>query len=170
MVDLGPVFAGLSPLTDKSREVGRYASADLLPGGLEDTFVPCRNMMFLTLAANRAYVLGASAIIIGVSQEDYGGYPDCRESFLTAAQAALNLGLDRKLEIIAPLVHRTKRDTVELATELDGALEALGYSHTCYAGEFPPCGHCHACLLRQRGFTAAGIRDPLVVRAQGALA
>lgn len=169
VIDLGPVFAGLSPLTNKARAVGRYVSAEVLPGGLEDTFVPARNILFLTVAANRAYVLGADAIVIGVSQEDYGGYPDCRTSFIEAMQSALNLGLDRKLEILAPLVQLDKRATVELAAGLGGALEALAYSHTCYAGEFPACGHCHACLLRQRGFDAAGVTDPLVARARVAV-
>jgi 7-cyano-7-deazaguanine synthase len=166
VIDLGPIFAGLSPLTDKSRAVGHYESAAALPGGLEDTFVPGRNILFLTVAANRAYVVGADAIVLGVSQEDYGGYPDCRKSFIEAMQAALALGLDRELEIVTPLVLLDKRATVMLATELEGALEALAYSHTCYEGEFPPCGHCHACLLRQRGFDAAGIPDPLLVRAR----
>ena len=72
-VDLGPLFAGKSPLTDLSREVEHYQSADTLPGGLEDTFVPGRNMLFLAVAANRAYVENCDSLVIWVSQEDYGG-------------------------------------------------------------------------------------------------
>lgn len=166
IIDLGPIFAGLSPLTNASREVERYASAEVLPGGLEDTFVPGRNILFLTVAANRAYTLGADALIIGVSQADYGGYPDCRADFIAAMERALSLGLDKALEIVAPLAHLDKAATVRLALELDGAMEALADSHTCYEGAFPPCGHCHACLLRARGFAELGISDPLVARAQ----
>ena len=166
-IDLGPIFAGLSPLTNSARTVERYASAEALPGGLEDTFVPGRNILFLSVAANRAYTLGADALIIGVSEEDFGGYPDCRADFIVAMEQALRLGLDTSLEILAPLARLDKAATVRLAQELDGAMEALAYSHTCYEGESPPCGACHACLLRARGFAQAGVADPLVERCAG---
>ncbi len=139
-IDLGPIFAGLSPLTNHNLELGRYASAEALPGGLEDTFVPGRNILFLSVAANRAYTLGADALVIGVSQEDFGGYPDCRADFIAAMAEALGLGLGKAMEIVAPLAHLDKAATVQLARELDGAMEALAYSHTCYAGTYPPCG------------------------------
>jgi 7-cyano-7-deazaguanine synthase len=166
IIDLGPIFAGLSPLTNRAVEVGRYESAAVLPGGLEQTFVPGRNILFLTVAANRAYVLGADVVIIGVGQEDFGGYPDCRSDFIEAMQTALSRGLGKQIEIAAPLMNLSKRETVLMATQYEGALEALAFSHTCYAGEFPPCGHCHACLLRQRGFDDANIEDPLLARAR----
>ena len=76
VINLGPLFGGSSPLTDLTREVEHYQDADSLPGGLEDTFVPARNMLFLAVAANRAYVENCDSLVIGVSQEDYGGYPD----------------------------------------------------------------------------------------------
>lgn len=164
VVDLGPVFAGLSPLTDHAVEVETYASAEALPGGLEKTFVPGRNILFLTVAANRAYVAGCDTLVVGISQEDYGGYPDCRADFIEQMQRALSLGLDRDIRIAAPLMHLDKRRTVELAMGLDGCMEAMAYSHTCYQGTFPPCGGCHACLLRSRGFAQAGVPDPLLVR------
>jgi 7-cyano-7-deazaguanine synthase len=85
---MGPIFAGISPLTDLSKEVQKYASADALPGGLENTFVPGRNILFLTVAANRAYVLQSGNLILGVAQEDYGGYPDCRQDFIEKMEAA----------------------------------------------------------------------------------
>jgi 7-cyano-7-deazaguanine synthase len=164
VLDLGPIFVGSSPLTDRSRAVELYESADKLPGGLEATFVPGRNILFLSAAANRAYVHGCDDIIIGVSQEDFGGYPDCREQFVVAMESALSLGLDRKLSIKAPLQHLNKKQTVELAQTLPGCLEALSYSTTCYNGSEPPCHKCHACLLRARGFAQAGVRDPLLER------
>lgn len=164
VISMVDIFKGLSPLTDHSRPVQRYRSAETLPGGLEDTFVPGRNILFLTVAANRAYVLGADSIVIGVSQEDFGGYPDCRQDFIEKMQLAVASGLDRQLEIAAPLMNLSKKDTVLLAAGLPGCMEALEHSLTCYEGCEPPCMTCHSCLLRARGFAEAGIADPLLRR------
>ncbi len=167
VVEIDDILKGSSPLTDLSKEVGQYASADALPGGLEDTFVPGRNMLFLTVAANRAYVYGCDKIIIGVSQEDFGGYPDCRIQFIISMQNAICDGLDKGIEIETPLINLTKKQTVEMAVQLPLANEcmsALAYSHTCYNGIYPPCGKCHACLLRAKGFQQANVVDPLLER------
>jgi 7-cyano-7-deazaguanine synthase len=164
VIDLGPMFQGTSPLTNPDRQVHQYARAEELPGGLEDTFVPGRNILFLAVAANRAYVLNCEDLLIGVSEEDFGGYPDCRQTFIQSMEVALSTGLDRPIKIKAPLMHLNKKKTVELAISLPGCLEALSYSTTCYNGVFPPCGSCHACLLRGRGFQQAGIGDPLLER------
>lgn len=166
IVDLGPLFAGSSPLTDLSQDVEHYESAETLPGGLENTFVPGRNMLFLAAAANRAYVEGCESLVIGVSQEDYGGYPDCRESFLRSMETTIEEAMEKKILIEAPLVELSKKETVQLAAELPGCWEALAHSHTCYEGQFPPCGACHSCLLRARGFREAGREDPLLERAR----
>lgn len=163
-VDLGALFAGTSPLTDLSRDVEQYQDADSLPGGLEKTFVPGRNLLFLAVAANRAYVEKCQTLVIGVSQEDFGGYPDCREEFLNSMERSIETALDRKIQIEAPLLFKDKKKTVELAAELPGCWEALAHSHTCYEGKFPPCGHCHSCLLRARGFEQTGKSDPLLER------
>jgi 7-cyano-7-deazaguanine synthase len=168
-----------SPLIDHNAEVGQYADADSLPGGLEATFVPFRNLLFLTIAANHALYHGASVIVTGVSEEDYGGYPDCRAEFVAAMQSAINqaIGVPRDLEsenwplqIETPLISLDKKETVELAAKLGGhpsCMDALAFSHTCYKGQTPPCGRCHACLLRARGFEQAGREDPLVTRCGG---
>jgi len=164
VMDLGPIFQGLSPLTDLSRPVEQYESADTLPGGLEATFVPGRNILFLTVSANRAYIAGCDDIIIGVSQEDFGGYPDCREQFIGSMETALIAGLDKQIAIRTPLMHLNKMETVRLAKTFAGCMEALAYSTTCYNGAVPPCQSCHACLLRSRGFSMAGVTDPLLQR------
>lgn len=164
VISLGPVFAGISPLTDLSRDVDKFADSESLPGGLAQTFVPGRNIMFFTVAANRAYVLDCDTIVVGVAQQDYGGYPDCREDFVRKLEDAIASGLDRRIAIVSPLMHMTKEQTVELAKTLPGCLEALAYSTTCYEGQCPPCGKCHSCLLRQKGFAQAGIADPLIAR------
>jgi len=164
VMDLGPIFQGLSPLTNLTRPVELYESVESLPGGLEDTFVPGRNILFLTVAANRAYTADCDDVVIGVSQEDFGGYPDCREQFIAKMENALQEGLDRRISIQSPLMHLNKMQTVQLADGLAGCMEALAYSTTCYNGVVPPCRSCHACLLRSRGFDLAGRKDPLLQR------
>lgn len=164
IINLGSIFAGLSPLTNSEITLDHYESVDHLPGGLEKTFVPGRNILFLTVAANRAYVLNCHNLVIGVSQEDFGGYPDCREDFLDKMTAALTSGLGTTMQIYAPLMRMTKAQSVLLAKNLPGCLESLAHTTTCYEGCQPPCGHCHACLLREKGFAQAGIEDPLISR------
>ena len=165
IIDITGMMKTTSPLVDFSREVGQYRSVDELPGGIEPTFIPCRNILFLTIAANRAVVKGIKDLVIGVSAIDYGGYPDCRPKFIRSMEETLRHGLEMKINIYTPMISLSKKDTVLLASNLSGCMEALAYSHTCYEGKFPPCGKCHACLLRMKGFKEAGIEDPLIERA-----
>ena len=163
------ILKSTSPLVNYNIQVAQYESADKLPGGLEATFIPLRNLLFITIAANRAVSLGALWIVIGVSEEDYGGYPDCRSKFLGSVSTTIAEARDRKgpgvgIAIWAPLVNLTKAKTVLMAKDLPGCWDALAYSHTCYNGVVPPCGKCHACLLRSKGFSEAGFLDPLIER------
>lgn len=130
--------------------------------GLPNTFVPGRNLIFLTFAAAFAYQRNIGNLVTGVAQTDYSGYPDCREETMTSLQTAIQNGLDSEIQIHTPLMHLSKKETVELAKEL-GALPAMAMTHTCYNGERPPCGHCPACELRAKGFAAAGVADPLLL-------
>ena len=125
------------------------------------TFVPGRNLIFLTFAAAYAYRHDIRHLVTGVAQTDYSGYPDCREETIAALQNAITLGMDREFTVHTPLMHRSKRETVELAVQL-GGLEAMALTHTCYNGRRPPCGECQACRLRAKGFAEAGVRDPLL--------
>lgn len=166
---IGNILLSTSPLVNFNEQVEKYKDAASLPGGLEKTFVPMRNTLFLTIAANRAVAHGCNVIVTGVSQEDYGGYPDCRAVFIQSMEMTINMSLraddnDPYFTIVTPLINRTKRATVEMAMGLEGCMEALAFSHTCYEGEYPPCGKCHACLLRDKGFAEAGVPDPLVER------
>jgi 7-cyano-7-deazaguanine synthase len=129
--------------------------------GLPNTFVPGRNLVFLTFAAAIAYQRGAANLVTGVAQTDYSGYPDCREGTITSLQHTLRLGMEFDVIIHTPLMHLSKKETVELARDL-GALPAMAYTHTCYNGKRPPCGVCAACELRAKGFAEAGIEDPLL--------
>ena len=130
---------------------------------LPNTFVPGRNLIFLTFAAALAYQRGIHHLVTGVAQTDYSGYPDCRQATLQALEQAIRLGMDYEITFHTPLMFKSKAETVLLAREL-GALPALADTHTCYHGRQPPCGACPACLLRARGFAEAGIPDPLVER------
>jgi 7-cyano-7-deazaguanine synthase len=120
-----------------------------------------RGRSFLTFAAAYAWQRDIGHLVTGVAQTDYSGYPDCREPTIAALEKAISLGMDRDIRIHTPLMHLSKRETVELAVRLQ-ALDAMALTHTCYNGERPPCGQCAACELRARGFDEAGVADPLL--------
>ena len=132
---------------------------------LPNTFVPGRNLIFLTFAAAYAYTRSIEHLVTGVAQTDYSGYPDCRENTLSSLEQTLRLGMEYNITIHTPLMNLSKSDTVELADKL-GAMDAMAYTHTCYNGEQPPCGKCQACILRARGFAEANRADPLIDRFQ----
>jgi len=153
-------FAALGgdALTDSDIEVqGQIAEEN----GLPNTFVPGRNLIFLTFAAAYAYRQGIGHVVTGVAETDYSGYPDCRDSTMQLLQETLRAGMETDIVIHAPLMHLSKKETVELCERL-GGLDAMALTHTCYNGERPPCGACPACELRAKGFAEAGIPDPLL--------
>jgi 7-cyano-7-deazaguanine synthase len=181
IITLGPVLRGSSPLTDRSAALEQYESFErmsaIIGSRVELTFVPMRNALFLTIAMNRAVVLDAAAVITGVCEEDNANYPDCRGLFLEAMQLMTGTALGAlpgdpagpsAPAILAPLLHKSKRDTVLLARALPGCWEALAFSHTAYDGKFPPTGRDHATVLRAQGFLDAGLPDPLIMRAVNA--
>lgn len=133
--------------------------------GLPATFVPGRNLIFLTQAASYAICRGISDIVTGVCQTDYSGYPDCRAATITSLETSIYLGnknflMDSGFRIHTPLMYKTKADTVRMAAELPMGMEAVALSWTCYEGGDKPCGVCPACILRQKGFEEAGMKDP----------
>lgn len=169
------ILASTSPLVDSQAELEQYKDAESLPGGLEKTFVPFRNQLFLTIAANRAYAKDINVLVTGVCQEDSGGYPDCRDDFIEAFAVTAFRGTfcehpEFKAKgvgviIWTPLMYLTKAESVEMAYRLPGAYTALAYTHTSYDGNYPPTGKDHATLLRAKGFAEANRPDPLVLRA-----
>lgn len=168
------VLGGTSPLTDKSAALETYqdhASMEKIIGDrVEKTFVPMRNALFLTIAANRAVVCGCQDIITGVCQADNANYPDCRQEFIDAQERAINraLGTDtltNRIHIVTPLMNMDKYQSVRFAMTVPNAYAALAWSHTAYDGKYPPTGKDHASILRAWGFEQAGLPDPLVVRA-----
>jgi 7-cyano-7-deazaguanine synthase len=150
------MLAGSNPASGES--VGSLSNS-----GLPNTFVPGRNLLFLTLAAAWAFQLGIADLVTGVCQTDYSGYPDCREDTMRALQAAIRAGMEHPITIHTPLMFLSKADSVKLAMKV-GGMELLAHSHTCYNGLVPPCGTCPACQLRTKGFAEAGVKDPLLVR------
>ncbi len=150
---------GGNSLTDPDIAV---ADAGDTTTGLPNTFVPGRNLIFLTYAAAFAWQQGIEHLVTGVAQTDYSGYPDCRRETIDALQQALCLGMDTNFTIHTPLMDLSKKETVELAIDLN-AIDAMALTQTCYNGQQPPCGECPACILRAKGFAEAGIADPLLM-------
>lgn len=153
-------FAALGGNALTDRNIGVQKDVDL-ETGLPNTFVPGRNIVFLTFAAAYAWQRNIEHLVTGVAQTDYSGYPDCRQETIEALQLTIRLGMASNVVIHTPLMSLSKKETVLLARDL-GALEAMALTHTCYDGRRPPCGECPACELRARGFNEAGIEDPLL--------
>jgi 7-cyano-7-deazaguanine synthase len=147
----------------------RNVAIEMGEGGLPNTFVPGRNLVFLTFAAALAYRRGITHIVGGMCETDFSGYPDCRDETIKALNVALNLGMARPFELHTPLMWRDKAETWALAEELGGKglVELIiEHSHTCYLGERGArhawgygCGECPACSLRAKGFAAYAAVD-----------
>jgi 7-cyano-7-deazaguanine synthase len=157
IVDLTATVGGLGETAmtaDIAIEMGKT--------GLPNTFVPGRNLLFLTCAAAIAYRRGMRRIVAGVCETDYSGYPDCRDDTIKAMQLALNLGMERRFILETPLMWRDKAATWALALELGGQALVdviLEQTHTCYLGNRTDrhawgfgCGTCPACQLRAQGW------------------
>lgn len=152
-----PVLGEISE-TSLTRDI----AMEMQEQGLPNSFVPGRNLLFLTLAAALAYRRGLDVLVTGVCETDFSGYPDCRDDTIKAMQIALSLGMDRRILIDTPLMWIDKAATWSLAERLGGrALVDLivEHTHTCYLGERGAlhawgygCGNCPACVLRAKGW------------------
>ena len=135
-------------LTDKTILMDDVKPADSYP----NTFVPGRNMLFLTFAAILARSHGIFNIVTGVSEADYSGYPDCRDTFIRSLNTTLNLAMDEQFVLHTPLMNRNKSEIWALADELGVFDLVQAQTLTCYNG-IPAvgCGHCPACKIRNAG-------------------
>ncbi len=134
----------------------------MLENGLPNTFVPGRNLLFITVAATVAYRRGLTVLVGGMCETDFSGYPDCRDDTMKALQVALNLGMATNLQLETPLMWIDKAGTWKMAQGLGGTELVdliLRETHTCYLGERGElhdwgygCGTCPACALRARGY------------------
>ena len=157
MVDLAATVTGLGQTAMTAN-----MAITMTEEGLPNTFVPGRNLLFLTCAAALAWRRGLRRIVAGVCETDYSGYPDCRDDTIKAMQVALNLGLQRRFVLETPLMWRDKAATWALAHQLGGdpLVEMIRVqSHSCYMGERSQlhewgygCGSCPACELRAAGW------------------
>jgi len=156
-IDL-PFFStiGASALTDNNIDVPTTGIED----GVPITYVPFRNGIFLSIATAIAEKEGASALFIGVVQEDSSGYPDCTDTFIDKMQNAMNQGTkeDTSLEIKTPLVHLSKAQIVQKSLELNVPLEL---TWSCYKNSEQACGVCDSCRLRLNGFKLANSKDKI---------
>ncbi|SPP63031.1 7-cyano-7-deazaguanine synthase QueC [Nitrospira lenta] len=132
--------------------------------GIPITYVPARNLIFLSLAAAHAEVVGASVVYFGANVLDYSGYPDCRPEFIRAFEQAVAVGTKSgvegtRLEVRAPLLTMSKAEIIQLGMTLHAPLHL---THSCYdpVGSLA-CGHCDSCLIRRQGFAQAGVEDPV---------
>lgn len=127
-------------------------SHELQENGLPNSFVPGRNILFLTLAGIYAYQLGAESVITGVCETDFSGYPDCRDEFVKSINQSLVLGMDRKLRIDTPLMWLNKAETWALADKFGKLDYVRNQTLTCYNGVIGDgCGDCPSCDLRKKG-------------------
>jgi 7-cyano-7-deazaguanine synthase len=154
---------GGSALLDETQPVNDAPLSEHIGRDIPTTYVPARNMIFLSLAVALAESVGAGRVFIGANAIDFSGYPDCRPEFLDAFQGAVSTGTRTGVEgtgitIEAPLLHMTKAEIVGLASEL-GVPFSLTW--TCYLGGERACGRCEACVLRLKGFREAGVVDPI---------
>lgn len=150
---------GGSALTDDSIDVPRELDETVIPV----TYVPGRNLLFLSIATSYAEVIGAEAIYIGVNALDYSGYPDCRPEFIRKVEeviaVATKVGVEGKpIAIETPLITMTKAEIIRKGTRLGVPYEL---TTSCYNGEEEACGECDSCRLRLKGFDEAGLTDPI---------
>lgn len=152
---------GGSALTDTKLNI---PVGDLNTTDIPSTYVPARNLIFLSYALGYAEVIGANHVYIGVNSVDYSGYPDCRPEFIEKFQVLANYStkastLGRNINIETPLSNLSKKDIVLLGLKLRAPLHL---THSCYRGTEKACGICDSCKLRLRGFLEAGAEDPIL--------
>ncbi|MCB2399366.1 7-cyano-7-deazaguanine synthase QueC [Rhizobium ruizarguesonis] len=153
-------LAALGEISDTALTSGMQI--EMSKSGLPNTFVPGRNLIFLTFAAALAYRRGLKHIVGGMCETDYSGYPDCRDDTIKALQVALNIGMEKRFVLDTPLMWIDKAQTWQLAKDLGGRALVdiiVKDSHTCYLGERGEfhnwgygCGKCPACDLREKGY------------------
>ena len=150
-----------SALLDKNIKVPHLSENIDRSKGIPVTYVPARNIIFLSFALSFAEAINAQAIFIGAHTQDYSNYPDCREEFFQSFQQVINRGIKaavgvKGIRICRPLVNKSKAEIVKLGQKLGVPLEL---TWSCYRGGVKPCGECESCYFRAKGFSQAGIRE-----------
>jgi 7-cyano-7-deazaguanine synthase len=147
---------GGSSLTDENISVKNFQGDSL---HIPDSYVPFRNSIILSLAVSWAEVVGAKALYIGANHEDSPGYPDCRPSYYSTFNELIKEGSKAKdIRIVTPVIHLKKKEIVNRGIELK---VPFNLSWSCYKNSELPCGVCDSCVIRSRGFSEAGVSDPI---------
>jgi len=133
-------------------------------GSIPSTYVPGRNIIFLSFGVSFAEAIGARAVFIGAHEQDYSNYPDCRRGFFDNFEKAVNsgtkLGVEgERVEVVTPLIDKTKKEIIRTGMSLGVPFEL---TWSCYDGGKTPCGRCESCMFRARGFEEAGLTDPVL--------
>lgn len=154
-----------SSLLDKALKVPQRANPQVHQRGnkIPSTYVPARNIIFLSFAVSFAEANKVKAVFIGANAVDYSGYPDCRPEFYRNFSRAIAVGTKggvegNRVKILTPLINKTKKEIIKLGMELGAPFK---FTWSCYRGGKAPCEKCDSCLLRKKGFQEAKIKDPL---------
>lgn len=163
VVDIDLSSFETSALTSRKVQVPRGRSLEGMGADIPVTYVPARNIIFLSVAAGLCETVGADSIFIGANALDYSGYPDCRLEFFQAFERVLEVGTKagvegRPITVQAPILGMSKSDIVRLGKELKAPLHL---TWSCYQGGERACGRCDSCLLRLKGFKEAGYEDEI---------
>jgi len=165
VVEIDNGLFGDSALTDEVVDVPKSRPEEEISAGIPVTYVPARNIIFLSHALAWAEMIPAGHIFLGVNAIDYSGYPDCRPEFIAMFELLANIGTKagiegRRFQIHAPLIKMSKAQIVSKAIELD---VDIALTHSCYdpTPEGRACGQCDSCQLRRKGFREAGVIDPI---------
>jgi 7-cyano-7-deazaguanine synthase len=164
VINIDLLRKGSALLDNKVRIPGHARNNDKI-SSIPVTYVPARNIIFLSFALSYAETLSAKAIFIGAHSHDYSGYPDCRPEFYRAFSKVIAQGTKAGIEgkpvkIYTPLINKTKAEIIRLGMSLGVPFQ---FTWSCYHGKERPCGKCDSCYFRARGFKEAGIKDPLLV-------
>lgn len=163
-VEMTPINdLGASSLTRGDMKVPRNTPVEDMGKQLPNTFVPGRNVYFMTALAQAAYARGWRHIALGVNVLDYSGYPDCRPEFVAAMRKALSIGVfnGHDIGVHAPLMYLNKKQIIRLGLELNVDYKL---THSCYNGVIGGCGECDSCILRRNAFNELGMQDPAMER------
>ena len=160
IMDISMPWQG-SSLLDRKIPVPKGCGED--NNNIPNTYVPARNMIFLSFGISFAEAIGAEAVFIGAHQMDFSNYPDCRDVFFDAFQEAVQRGTregsnGKGIKIVTPIINKTKDEIVKIGMELGVPFK---YTWSCYEEKDTPCGECESCLFRMNAFEKAGIKDPL---------
>jgi 7-cyano-7-deazaguanine synthase len=158
-----PLTGFKSALTDPSIPISDHR-AEEIGYDIPDTYVPARNIIFLSVAAGLAESVGASTVFIGANAIDYSGYPDCRPEFFQAFEQMLEVGtkvgtLGHPVRVEHPILRKTKAEIVLMGQKMDVPFHL---TWSCYRGGEKACGRCDSCILRLKGFKEAGMKDPVL--------